>query len=168
MPEDEKKVNPPKKQQPKIVEKKIEPEKDDDFDAEENYSFIQNLIAEKGYDDALLHLAKQNENYPFHIESHILNVLVTTEVGKYEEALASARRAVFLAKDAPYPLFVMANALYKTGAKAQARIKYEQTEKLLSKLNKFQYLQYVDDLTVHQLRELLYARKKKKLPMEKY
>lgn len=102
-------------------------------------------------------------NHPLEVSSHVLMALLTSEMGDPVGALESARRAVFLKPDAAYPAFVMAICLDQLGRTAAADKRYRWAAELLATVEDDARLEYSDDVTARQLREILDGRRAKRI-----
>ncbi len=97
------------------------------------------------------------EESPFEVEALLLSALLRLEGGEGEEALAAARKAVYVAPASPYAHYVMASTLRGTARRGAAARAIRSAEEALAGLNASTQLEFSDGLTAGQLREILRA-----------
>ena len=92
---------------------------------------------------------------PVDVEAHVLGAHYAAEIERFQLAFQWGRRAVFLAPDAPYVVFLLADICARSGRDDLVG-RYERwTDELLAERHPDEPLQYSDGCRVHQLREVL-------------
>ena len=95
---------------------------------------------------------------PLHVPALVLASMVAAELGDRDLAVVSARKAAYLEPDSPYPVFILADALWRQGCLVQAETRYQWARRLLDDWNNDNPLPFSEQLTARQLKELLNAR----------
>lgn len=95
------------------------------------------------------------DDHPLDVEAHVLAAMYCAELDRVEEAFEWGRRAVFLAPDAPYVIFVLADICARCHRIEGYRRYTQWARKLLRDRHGGDILQYSSGCTVDQLREVL-------------
>ena len=103
-------------------------------------------------------LGQVTSDAPQYVPGLVMGALVAGDLGETSTALDCARRAAFLAPDAPYVLFVLADALQRAGHGQRAEGRYRWVRELLANLPADAELAHSGELTVAQLQGVLDGR----------
>ena len=95
------------------------------------------------------------EDNPLDVEAHVLLALYCAETGDCEEAFQWGRRAVFLAPNEPYVIFVLSDICAQKGRAAGYRRYESWARELIQERPADEVLNYSNGCTVQQLREVL-------------
>jgi len=93
--------------------------------------------------------------HPLHVEAHLLAAQIAAELSDPETALRCARRAAFLAPDAAFPSFLLADAQRGAGRPAAAERTLRHVVSLVAKRGDDAPLPYAGGLTARQLKDVL-------------
>lgn len=106
------------------------------------------------YDDALAYSNEALTLWKECVEAMVLFSQLSLQRGDVANALVLIRKAVYLAPDSPFVSFVYSNVLFHSNNKMLAKKIIARTEKLLSKFDVSERLDYGDGLTAGRLHSL--------------
>jgi chemotaxis protein methyltransferase CheR len=119
----------------------------------------RSLCAQGARDEALGILRTLADEHPLEIEPHVLMAMVADENGQKEVALMAARRAYFLAPEAPITAFLLAMCLDQLGQRKTAELRYGEARKALETIaDPLAPLAHAEGMTAYQLRRTIDAR----------
>jgi chemotaxis protein methyltransferase CheR len=122
-------------------------------------STARGLCAQGARDEAAELLQSLSIEFPLEIEPHVLTAMVADESGSRDAALAAARRAYFLAPEAPITPFLLAVCLDQVGERNTAEKRYLEARRALDSIkDPLAPLAHAEGLTAYQLRRSIDAR----------
>lgn len=104
---------------------------------------------------AVQFLATHLRDHPLDVEAHVLGAEFAAEIEDFDQAFRWARRATFLAPDAPYPVYLLAEICARSGREGMVSRYMNWARELLEDRPPDDRLKYSDDSTVAQLREVI-------------
>lgn len=94
--------------------------------------------------------------HPLDVEAHVLAALYAAELDNLDSAFELGRRAVFLAPEAPYVVFVLSDICARSDRRGLEKRYARWTSDLLEARSDDELLEYSDGTTVGQLKEVLH------------
>jgi len=126
---------------------------------EEQLTVARTLCAQGARDEALALLADIAVEHPLEVDTHVIAAMAADEAGERAVALASARRAYFLAPEEPVTAFLLGVCLDRAGERSQAeRRLFEAKQALGSVEDPLAPLLHGEGMTAYQLRRAIDAR----------
>lgn len=154
--------SPPKRVPPRRSEPPPNPPPEDPAVRErfnQRLSIARGLCAQGARDDALATLASLSIDHPLEIEPYVLSAMIADEGGLRDAALGAARRAYFLAPEAPITPFLLAMCLDQLGERQAAEVRYLEARRALESVDDpLAPLAYAEGMTAFQLRRTIDAR----------